>query len=204
MLKIGLTGGIGSGKTTVAQIFEVLAIPVYYADQAARDLMNHDPDLKKQIIYRFGEAVYKEGKIDRSYLGGVVFADAEKLALLNDLVHPVTLRHAAAWMNQQQTAYAIKEAALIFEAGLEKFFDYIIGVTAPASIRLERVIVRDKASAENVLRRMRTQMDEKEKISRCDFVIQNNGKEALLPQVLAIHETLLTKAKITSASKAPL
>lgn len=204
MLKIGLTGGIGSGKTTVAQIFEVLAIPVYYADQAAKDLMNQDPELKKQIISRFGETVYKEGKLDRSYLGGVVFADAEKLALLNDLVHPVTLRHAAAWMDQQQTAYAIKEAALIFEAGLEKLFDYIIGVTAPESARLERVMERDKASADSVLQRMKQQMDEKEKISRCDFVIQNNGIEAILPQVLAIHETLLAKAKIISVSKAPL
>jgi dephospho-CoA kinase len=107
-------------------------------------------------------------------------------------------------MDQQQTAYAIKEAALIFEAGLEKFFDYIIGVTAPESVRLERVMERDKVSADRVLQRMKQQMDEKEKISRCDFVIQNNGIEAILPQVLAIHETLLAKAKIISVSKAPL
>ncbi len=204
MLKIGLTGGIGSGKTTVAQIFEVLAIPVYYADQAAKDLMNQDPDLKQQIISRFGESVYKGGKLDRSYLGGVVFADAEKLALLNELVHPVTLRHAATWMDQQQTAYAIKEAALIIEAGLEKFFDFIIGVSAPESIRLERVMERDNSSADSVLQRMKQQMDEQEKMSRCDFVIRNDGNEALLPQVLAIHETLKTKAGIISTLKAPL
>jgi dephospho-CoA kinase len=193
MLKIGLTGGIGSGKTTVAQIFEVLAIPVYYADQAARDLMNQDPELKKKIISTFGAAAYKEDELDRSFLGGLVFADTEKLALLNSFVHPVTLRHATDWMQNQTTPYAIKEAALIFEAGLEKFFDYIIGVTAPESLRMERVMKRDQATAENVLLRMQQQMDEKEKISRCNFVIINDGKQAVLPQVLHIHETLLSR-----------
>ena len=194
MLKIGLTGGIGSGKTTVAQIFEVLAIPVYYADQAAKDLMNQDPELKKQIISAFGREVYKEGVLDRSYLGGIVFADAEKLSLLNSFVHPVTFRDASSWMQNQKTSYAVKEAALIFEAGLEGFFDYIIGVTAPESLRLERVMNRDHTTKESVLQRMAQQMDEKEKISRCDFVIINNEKQALLPQVLEIHKTLLTKA----------
>jgi dephospho-CoA kinase len=194
MLKIGLTGGIGSGKTTVAKIFEVLAIPVYYADQAAKDLMNQDPELKKQIISAFGAEVYKEGILDPAYLGGLVFRDEEKLALLNSFVHPVTFRDAASWMQNQTTPYAIKEAALIFEAGLENFFDYIIGVTAPESLRLERVMNRDRTTSENVLQRMEQQMDEGEKISRCDFVIRNNGKQALLPQVLEIHKSLLTRA----------
>lgn len=198
MLKIGLTGGIGSGKTTVAQIFEVLAIPVYYADQAARDLMNQDPELKKQIISAFGPEVYKEGELNRTYLGSMVFSDAEKLVLLNEMVHPVTLRDAETWMQNQKTLYAIKEAALIFEAGLEKFFDYIIGVTAPESLRLERVMTRDQTSAEKVKQRMRQQMDEDEKISRCDYVIVNDGKQVILPQVLKIHEALL--AKIHSVS----
>ena len=196
MLKIGLTGGIGSGKTTVAQIFEVLGIPVYYADPAARDLMNQNPELKKQIISAFGPEVYKEGKLDRAYLGGLVFADAEKLARLNSIVHPATLRDAETWMKNQKTPYAIKEAALIFEAGLEKFFDFMVGVTAPESLRMERSINRDQTTAENVLHRMQQQMDEKEKISRCDFVIVNDGLQALLPQVLKIHETLLAKASL--------
>jgi dephospho-CoA kinase len=193
MLKIGLTGGIGSGKTTVAQIFEVLAIPVYYADQAARDLMNQDPELKKQIISAFGPEVYKEGELNRTYLGAMVFADAEKLVLLNEMVHPVTLRDAETWMQNQKTLYAIKEAALIFEAELEKFFDYIIGVTAPESLRLERVMTRDQTSAENVKRRMQQQMDENEKMSRCDFIVVNDDIQAILPQVLKIHEILLSK-----------
>jgi dephospho-CoA kinase len=194
MLKIGLTGGIGSGKTTVAQIFEVLAIPVYYADKEAKELMNRDPELKKQIISAFGSEVYKEGVLDRSFLGGMVFADTKKLSLLNSFVHPATFRHASSWMQNQKTPYAVKEAALIFEAGLEGFFDYIIGVTAPESLRLERVMNRDGSSKESAMQRMVQQMDEKEKMSKCDFVIINDEKQALLPQVLEIHKTLLTKA----------
>jgi dephospho-CoA kinase len=193
MLKIGLTGGIGSGKTTVAQIFEVLSIPVYYADQAAKELMNQDPELKKKIITAFGPSAYKDDELDRDYLGEMVFADADKLSLLNSFVHPVTLRNAEEWMQNQKTNYAIKEAALIFEAGLEKFFDYVIGVTAPESLRIERVMKRDRTTAENVRRRMEQQMDEKEKMNRCDFVIVNDDKQALLPQVLTIHEMLLSK-----------
>jgi dephospho-CoA kinase len=196
MLKIGLTGGIGSGKTTVAQIFEVLGIPVYYADSAAKDLMNQDPELKKQIISAFGPEVYKDGKLDRAFLGGQVFGDTEKLTRLNSIVHPATLRDAENWMKKQKTPYAIKEAALIFEAGLEKFFDYMVGVTAPESLRMERAVSRDQTSAENVLQRMQQQMDEKEKISRCDFVITNDGVQALLPQVLDIHEKLMAKASM--------
>ncbi|HEY2647774.1 MAG TPA: dephospho-CoA kinase [Puia sp.] len=191
MLKVGLTGGIGSGKTTVAQIFEVLSIPVYYADSAARELMNNDPELKKKIISSFGTNAYKNGELDRSYLGSVVFPDKEKLNLLNSIVHPVTIRESENWMKNQKAPFAIKEAALIFEAGLEKHLDYVIGVTAPESLRMERVVERDHISKEKVLDRIRNQMDEKEKINRCDFVIQNDGIQPLIPQVLAIHEKLM-------------
>jgi dephospho-CoA kinase len=191
MLKIGLTGGIGSGKTTIAQVFEVLGIPVYYADLAAKHLMNQDPELKKQIIASFGEETYKDDMLDRACLAEKVFGDAEKLARLNAIVHPATLRDAEAWMKNQKTHYAIKEAALIFEAGLEKYFDYIIGVTAPESIRLFRVQQRDHSSTEEIMQRMTQQMNEKEKISLCDFVIINDGMQAVVPQVLFIHETLM-------------
>src|SRR4051812_6350462 len=195
MLKIGLTGGIGSGKTTVAQMFEVLSIPVYYADPAARDLMNKDPELKKNIIAVFGTDAYKNGELNRSYLGSVVFQDKEKLKLLNSIVHPATIRESENWMKNQKTPYAIKEAALIFEAGLEKHLDFVIGVTAPESLRIERVVERDHISKEKVLERIRNQMDEKEKLSRCDFVIQNDGLQPLLPQVLAVHEKLIQVRK---------
>jgi dephospho-CoA kinase len=192
MLKIGLTGGIGSGKTTVAQIFEVLGIPVYYADQAAKDLMNTSPKLRQEITDLLGAAAYKDGFLDRAYVAGLVFKDPEKLSRLNKIVHPATIQDANEWMKRQKTPYAIKEAALIFEGGLEQYFDFIIGVTAPESLRVERTITRDNLSSEEVLQRMRQQMDDREKMSRCDFVVTNDDQQAVLPQVLAIHEKLTT------------
>jgi dephospho-CoA kinase len=191
MLKVGLTGGIGSGKTTVARIFEVLGIPVYNADAEARRLMNTDPDLKKQIIDVFGPESYKDGVLNRPWLAAQVFDNTEKLNLLNSFVHPLTIRDAESWMKRQNTAYAIKEAALIFEGGLEKNFDFVIGVTAPESLRVERTIQRDNISIESVTQRMKQQMDEKEKMNRCDFVIINDGIQAVIPQVLKIHEALI-------------
>ncbi len=196
MLKIGLTGGIGSGKTMVAQIFEVLAIPVYYADQAAKHLMNSDVDLKNKIIQTFGAATYRDGNLDNTYLGSIVFRDPEKLALLNALVHPATIGDAEKWIRRQNSPYIVKEAAIIFEAGLEKNYHYIICVTAPESLRLERVMERDHSSAEKVRQRINQQMDEKEKISRSNFVINNDGTQAILPQVLKIHRVLLADKRI--------
>jgi dephospho-CoA kinase len=191
MLKIGLTGGIGSGKTTVAHIFEVLGIPVYYADDAAKRLMNEDDKLKQQIIQHFGEESYVDGKLNRSYLSSVVFSDVEKTKLINSIMHPATIADAELWMNKQTTAYAIKEAALIFEAAAEKQLDLIIGVQSSLPIRMQRVMQRDNISEEAVLARMQKQMNEEEKMSRCDFVIVNDEKELLIPQVVKLHEKLL-------------
>jgi len=194
MLRIGLTGGIGSGKSTVARIFEVLSIPVYYADEAARRLMNEHPELRNQIMELFGESAYIDGQLNRTYIGGTVFSDPGKLARLNAIVHPRTLEDAAAWMRKQNAAYAIKEAALIFEAGMETGLDQVIGVTAPVEIRIARVMKRDGVTREKVLERISRQMDEKEKMNRCDFIIENDERTPLLPQVLKIHETLVAKS----------
>jgi dephospho-CoA kinase len=191
MLKIGLTGGIGSGKTTVAQIFEVLGLPVYYADDAAKRLMNEDENLKQQIIDHFGEESYLDGKLNRSYLSSVVFADAEKMKLINTIIHPATIADAELWMNKQTAPYSIKEAALIFEAAAEKQLDLVIGVQSPLHVRIQRVMQRDHIKEEAVLARMQKQMNEEEKMSRCDFVIVNDEKELLIPQVVAIHDRLL-------------
>jgi len=200
MLKIGLTGGIGSGKSTVARIFEVLSIPVYYADEAARRLMNEHQELKNQIRELFGEAAYIDGKLNRAYIGGTVFSDAGKLARLNAIVHPKTREDAAAWMRKQHASYAIKEAALIFEAGLETGLDQVIGVTAPVELRIARVMKRDGVPREKVLERMNRQMDEKEKMKRCDFIIENDERTPLLPQVLKIHDTLMKKSAVLPGS----
>ncbi len=191
MLKIGLTGGIGCGKTTVAKIFEVLGIPVYYADDAAKKLMNENELLKQNIIQHFGVESYVDGKLNRTYLATEVFSDLEKTKLINSIIHPVTIADAELWMEKQKSAYAIKEAALIFEAKAEKHLDIVIGVQSPLPLRLKRVMQRDNITEDAVLARMQKQMNEDEKISRCDFVIINDEKELLIPQVLEIHQKLI-------------
>jgi dephospho-CoA kinase len=194
MLKIGITGGIGSGKSTVANIFEVLGIPVYYADAAAKRLMNEDEELKQKIKQQFGDEVYKNGKLNKKYLADIVFASPEKLALLNALVHPATLKDADNWMQKQTTPYTLKEAALIFESGAQQNLDYVIGVTAPAPLRILRTMQRDGITREEVIARMDKQMEETIKMKLCDFVIKNDEQEMLLPQVIQLHEKLLALA----------
>lgn len=191
MLRIGLTGGIGSGKTTVAQIFEVLGIPVYYADVEAKRLMNTNKELKNSIQKNFGEESYEDGMLNRTYISSVVFNDQYKLELLNSLVHPVTIKDGEAWLNTQTTPYAIHEAALVFEAGVNKKMDHVIGVFAPQTIRVKRVMERDKISEEEVLNRMNRQMDEEKKMKLCDFVLINDEQQLLVSQVLELHEKLL-------------
>ncbi len=193
MIRVGLTGGIGSGKSTVARVFEVLGIPVYYADEATRQLMNTDEILKKEIINNFGEESYSNGQLNRPYIASIVFNDKEKLELLNALTHPATIRHANAWMQQQTSPYVIKEAALIFESGSAENLDYVIGVSAPKPLRIQRVMERDHISAEEVQKRMSRQLSEEMKMKLCDFVLVNNDSDLLTPQVLALHEQLLKK-----------
>lgn len=192
MLRIGLTGGIGSGKTTIARIFETLGIPVYYADDAAKKLMNTNADLKKYILKHFGEDSYKNNELDRKYLAAIVFNDKEKLELLNSLTHPVTLRDSDNWMNQQTSPYSIKEAALLFESGAEEQLDYVIGVYAPQHIRIKRVMDRDGISAAEVMKRISRQIEEERKMKRCDFVITNNEQQFVIPQVLELHEKFIS------------
>ena len=149
MLRVGLTGGLGSGKSTVAKIFETLGIPVYYADDAAKRVMNEDGPLKKKIIEHFGEESYLNETLNRPYLAATVFPDPKKIALLNSLVHPVTIADAAKWMKQQTSPYALKEAALIFESEAYRHLDYVIGVFAPYALRLQRGMQRDHLSKES-------------------------------------------------------
>jgi dephospho-CoA kinase len=194
-LKVGLTGGIGSGKSVVARIFEVLGIPVYYADEAARDLQNNDPVLRQQIIGLFGQGAYSEGQLDRKYISQLVFADSKKLEELNALVHPATIRDAAEWLARQDSPYAIKEAALIFESGSQRDLDFVIGVTAPESLRISRTMTRDSLSGDEVRKRMEKQLQDRIKMWLCDFVIYNDETRLLVPQVLKVHEHLLSLHK---------
>jgi len=191
MLKIGLTGGLGSGKTTVAHIFEVLGIPVYYADAASKRLMNDDEKVKAAVQNAFGKEVYPEGKLDRKYLAEIVFKDEKKLELLNSIVHPATLRDADEWISKQTAPYAIKEAALIFESGSHQNLDYVIGVKAPLHLRLQRAMKRDNISHEEAMARINKQINEEIKMRLCDFIIINDEQQMVIPQVLALHQKLL-------------
>ncbi len=191
MLKIGLTGGLGSGKTTVAHIFEVLGIPVYYADAASKRLMNDDEKVKAAVQNAFGKEVYPEGKLDRKYLAEIVFKDEKKLELLNSIVHPATLRDADEWISKQTAPYAIKEAALIFESGSHQSLDYVIGVKAPLHLRLQRAMKRDNISHEEAMARINKQINEEIKMRLCDFIIINDEQQMVIPQVLALHQKLL-------------
>lgn len=194
MLKIGLTGGIGSGKTTVAKIFELLQVPVYYADEASKRLYHTDRQLMANLKKHFGEAVYTNEQLNRNVLAGIVFNDPEKLALLNRLVHPPTIKDAADWMQRQPTPYVIKEAALLFESGSVSDLDYVIGVRAPQALRLHRAMQRDHLSREEVVSRMDRQMDEEIKMKLCDFIVENNEQQLVIPQVLQLHEKFLEMA----------
>ncbi len=194
MYRIGLTGGIGSGKTTVARILETLGIPVYYADDAAKTIMKTDTDLIQQIIHHFGEACYAEGQLQRKYLADIVFNNPEKLALLNSLIHPVTIRHSEEWFHRQTTPFAVREAALLFESGASENLDFIVGVYAPKQLRLQRVIKRDGLSVEEIQKRMDRQINEEMKMKLCDAVIRNDEQQLVIPQVMELHERLLELA----------
>jgi dephospho-CoA kinase len=195
MLKVGLTGGIGSGKTTIARLFELLNVPVYYADDASKRLYHTDKNLIADIKKHFGEDVYTNEQLNRSKLAAIVFNSPDKLELLNQLVHPPTIRDAEEWMQKQTAPYVIKEAALLFESGSASGLDYIIGVQAPTHYRIKRVMERDGLKREDVISRANRQIDEAIKMRLCDFIIINNDQELVIPQVLELHSKFLEMAK---------
>lgn len=194
MLKVGITGGIGSGKSVVARTLQVLGVPVYYADTAARRLMETDEALRAAISEQFGEAAYEGQRLNRSWLAAQVFGQPDKIARLNSLVHPVVIADGQRWMQQQTAPYVAKEAALFFESGSAGEMDLIVGVYAPQALRIQRVMRRDGLGRQEVLSRMQQQLDERMKMKLCDIVLQNDEQEMLLPQVLRLHQMLLQKA----------
>ena len=194
MLKIGITGGIGSGKTTVCKIFELLNIPIYYADDRAKQLMVEDKNLIAAIKKTFGEtAYYSDGTLNRTHLATIAFNDAEKLAQLNAIVHPAVAEDGVRWQKLQEkkgALYTLKEAALLFESGSHKRLDKIISVFAPKVLRIERVLQRDQTSKEAIEARMNKQIPEAEKLELAHFIINNNGEQQLLPQIMNIHQAI--------------
>ena len=174
---IGLTGGIGSGKTTVANHFRVAGIPVYIADDEARKIMQSD-EINAEIKKNFGDTVFDNGILNREKLSGIVFNDPEKLKLLNAIIHPAVKKHFSSWiLNHKNTPYIIYEAAILFESGSYKDCDIIITVTAPLESRIQRVIQRDKTNRENVLSRINMQWNDEKRIDKSDFVIENDTTE---------------------------
>ncbi len=192
-IRVGLTGGIGAGKSSVAKIFRLLGVPVYYADDRAKHLMNTEPELRKAIVELFGARAYgKDGRINRPYLAKEAFGNPEKLRALEAAVHPAVFRDTERWEEEHKDApYTLREAALLFESGNYKNLDYIITVAAPEEVRIERVLKRDNVPRNAILARIRRQWPEEEKIERSDFVIINDGEHLLIPQVLDIHQKLL-------------
>lgn len=192
---IGLTGGIGAGKSVVANIFVTLGIPVFNADFEAKKLMNEDAAMRAQLITHFGSALYQKDKIDKQYLSNIVFKDPFQLAILNSIVHPFTIAAAKHWAAEQNALYVIKEAALIFEAGATEGLAKIIGVTAPIALRIERVMQRDQCTKAEVEAKMKHQIKDAIKMKLCDFVIQNDEQHMVIPQVLSIHEEIMKSFK---------
>jgi len=195
MLKIGLTGNIGSGKTTVSKVFEVLGIPVFYADDAAKNVMVNDRQLITEIKSAFGDAAYFwDGTLNRKYISSIVFNNDKALAKLNSLVHPATFRAFDTWVKNTGNGvpYVLKEAALLFESDSYKMCDYTIMVTAPLEARIKRVEERDGLSRAEIEKREDHQFSEEKKMHLADFIIKNNDSQLVIPQVLALHDRIMS------------
>ncbi|CAM3488719.1 dephospho-CoA kinase [Zobellia roscoffensis] len=194
MIKVGLTGGIGSGKTTVAKMFQELGVPCYNSDEQAKYLMQKSPQLIREIKGLLGDEAYVSGELDRAYISQQVFNNKELLEKLNAIVHPAVRRDFVNWANQQKSDYVIQEAAIIFEIGSQDFYDCIVLVTAPKEIRIDRVMKRDASStAESIETRMKNQWDDTKKIEASNYVIQNDNIEQTKVQVLDVHRDILNK-----------
>jgi dephospho-CoA kinase len=191
MYLVGITGGIGSGKSLVCRILEILGVPVYHADQQARNLMNSQPGLVSRIRMLLGDDAYRDGMMDRNYVAGKVFGNKELLESLNRIVHPAVRQDFQHWAwKQEGVPYVVEEAAILFESGADRFMDYTVLVYAPEDIRIGRVMERDGTDREAVILRMSHQMDEEEKKQKAGEIILNDDTTLLLPQVIRLHEKM--------------
>ena len=195
MIKVGITGGIGSGKTMVCKVFELLGISVYYSDEESKKLLDNDIKVKDQIIKTFGNTIINEvGNIDRKKLSAAVFGDKEKLTLLNSIVHPAVANHFEGWAKMHSDdKYILKEAAILFESGANKLVDKVITVTAPHLLKIQRAIHRDNITEEQVVVRMKNQWSDEEKIKLSQFVIYNDEENLIIPQIIKVHEMLIAE-----------
>lgn len=191
MLRIGLTGGIGSGKSTVASVLRVLEIPVFDADAAGKELLRTDVELRTAVRSRFGSSIYPAGELDRQELAAIVFEDPKALADLNALVHPAVRSAFQQWAAQQKAHYVVMEAAILAETGSHAAFDRMIVVSAPEDLRIQRAMRRDGSAEADVRARMKNQASEEERLRIADHVIHNDDQQLVIPQVLALHKELI-------------
>ncbi len=198
MLKVGITGGIGSGKSTVCRVFSVLGIPVFNADVEAGRLQNEDPEIISELIEIFGSKIYSsEGSLNRKRLASIVFNNSELLDKLNCIIHPAVHREFEKWSAcNPNFPYVIYEAAILFETGSYRNFDFTILVVADEQERIERVSKRDHSRSEDVLQRMNHQLKDKEKIKMADFVIENNDNQLIISQILKLDQLLKSKSHV--------
>ena len=194
MLKVGITGGIGSGKTTVCKIFSLLGVPVYNADSAAKDIINSDKQLVSELKKAFGKKIYnKRNKVIKNLFAEIIFGNKGNLQRANSLIHPAVRKDFASWLKKNSSApYVIKEAAILFESGAHSGLDYVITVTAPEKLRIKRVMIRDGKDEKHVKSIMQNQMSEKKKKSNSDFIIVNDDNELVIPQVVKLHKQFLS------------
>ncbi len=198
MKKIGITGGIGSGKTTVCDIFKLLGVPVFHADFEAKYLQNYDTGIKNQIIMLLGDQAYNgDGVLDRQMVAGIIFNNPKALAAVNQIIHPAVRQRFVKWcMEQQDVPYVLYEAAILFESGYAMDFDRTILVLADEKTRINRVIKRDHVTEEFVKQRISNQLSDSEKINRVDYLIDNNNESLLFPQILKIDQLIREDGKI--------
>ncbi len=188
---VGLTGGIGSGKTTVANMFSSLGIPVYIADTEAKKLMATSKSIKQKLTVLFGKQAYNNGCLNRAFIANIIFNDKSYLDKMNAIVHPEVAKHFNKWVLKQKAPYVIKEAAILFENGAYKQCDIVITVTAPKHVRIQRVVERDTTTAAKVRAIMQNQWTDAEKIMRSHYVIENTELEKTKAQVIDIHNKII-------------
>ncbi len=217
MLKVGITGGIGSGKSIVCEVFKRLGVPVYYADDEAKIIVNSDKNIKEQLIKNYGIKIYTNaGEINKTKLSSIIFQDKNALKKVNSIVHPVVKQHFTEWLKNKEMApspptggkvaclpklqrrqgeglykYIIKEAALLFESNSYKDLDIIVTIYAPENIRIKRVMMRDKTDESTIKKRMKSQYSDEEKIKKSDYVIYNDQNQLILPQIIRLHKVFL-------------
>jgi dephospho-CoA kinase len=190
-MTVGITGGIGTGKSTVTKIFETLGVPVYDADSATKNLMANNATLINSITQHFGEETYINNTLNRKFLASIVFNEEKKLTLLNSIVHPYSLADFNEWSLRQKAAYVVKETALLFETEAFHYIDFSIGVTAPNALRIHRVMKRDNCTRTEVMARMEKQIPDDIKMKLCNKVIVNDEQQLIIPQVVHLHQYLL-------------